>query len=83
MKDELPEFATADNPSDFGRVVLGWVRRSYSHIHPGPADSYPNPTDNHTNPADSYPNPTDSYPNPTDSHTHTNPINCDCNRNEC
>ena len=83
MKDELPEFATADNPSGFGRVVLGWVRRSCSHIHPDPADNHPSPANSHPNPADSYPHPTDSHANPTDSHAHTSPINGDCNRNEC
>jgi hypothetical protein len=45
MKGELPEFATADNRSDIGHVVLGWVRRSCSHTHRSSADSHPKPTD--------------------------------------
>jgi hypothetical protein len=35
----------AGNWSDIDHVVLGWMRRSCSHIHPSTADSHPNPTD--------------------------------------
>jgi hypothetical protein len=45
MKDELPEFATADNRSDTDHAIAGWVRRFCAHTHPGPANGHPNPTD--------------------------------------
>jgi len=45
MTDEPPVSATEHNRSDIDHVVLGWVRRSFSHTYPSSADSHPNPSD--------------------------------------
>jgi hypothetical protein len=72
-KNELPEIAAADDWSGSSYVALGWVRRSCSHAHASPADTYACAADTHTSSTLIHTNPTDSHTSPAD--THASPIN--------